>query len=162
MHSRGKRVTGAAAILAGVSLGTMIAGAPAAGAAPGHAPTVRADARGVAKAASGCRWASSSISGASAWGTLCWTGKTLSARSIQVRDSASDGRYAAFRIQFRYYYGYRWQTVTGYILTSKGHTAVWTSPKHNWSYGQGRKVKDFTMQVCKLGSGHRTCDSRWR
>ncbi|GAA2628971.1 hypothetical protein SMC26_29755 [Actinomadura fulvescens] len=111
-----------------------------------------------------CRKGRSSISGASAWATLCWENPRGVARlSLKgsVRDSANDGKYAQFRIHWRVSRGTYWQTKTAIIKTTKGKRAPITLPV-NMDTMYGLRFKDFWMQACKQGSGKRTCDSRWR
>ncbi|MFP3964089.1 hypothetical protein SMC26_17345 [Actinomadura fulvescens] len=129
--------------------GTVISG-------PMTAPTAKAQAGW-----SGCRYASSAIAGASIKGKLCWDwGEGISVKG-SVTDSARDGKYAMFRIHWRWsrtpFPG--WQTQTKFIRTTKGKKAPITR-RFYWDQPDG-KVKDFWIQVCKQGSGKRTCDSRW-
>jgi hypothetical protein len=51
-----------------------------------------------------------------------------------------------------------WHTETVFLKTTKGKYAPVTLPVHSITY---TTVKDFWIQVCKQGSGHRTCDSKW-
>ncbi|MBO2462124.1 hypothetical protein [Actinomadura violacea] len=153
--------------LAGAGLVAVAAAAPAGAAARPAARPAAAARQAPARPAAGenarstkCRKASSSISGAKAWGTLCWNPDQIFANGY-VRDSKADGKYAAFRVQFRYWNLVKWQTVTTYIRTTKGYKSPKTLSIRNWTNESGYKMKDFWMQVCKQGGSHRTCDGHW-
>ncbi|MFA1550216.1 hypothetical protein [Actinomadura chokoriensis] len=146
--------------LAGASLTAVVAGAPPASAAPTRTAARTGAIGGEIEALSGCRNESSSISGAKASGRLCWSTHEISVSKIKLRDSASDGHYAVFRIHFRLKH-YGWHTFTTDIVSTKGRRAPVTVTRSKWVYDPKYKVKDFWMQVCKRRGSHRTCDSRW-
>ncbi|WP_432925667.1 hypothetical protein ACQPZZ_33415 [Microbispora sp. CA-135349] len=110
-----------------------------------------------------CRHTSSSLSGASARGTLCWqklSGEIRFTVDGSLKDSAGDGRYAVFRVHYRSRTAVGWSTHTKDIRTTKGHNAP-VSLYVDWRGSASRGLKDFWMQVCKQGGGKRTCDSHW-
>lgn len=124
-----------------------------------------ASASALAAVATTCRSASSSISGASITGTLCWgpapsRGHVVARVSGKVTDNAGDGKYAMFRIHYRYEDILGWKTKTEIIKTTKGHYAPVTLSA-SWESAQYGAIKDFWIQVCKQGSGRRICDSTW-
>lgn len=144
--------------LIAATISLAIAGTIAVSAAPAQASTARVP--------SGCRTASSSYSGTAIYGRICWGADPDDDRTMQawvngsVTDRAGDGKYAMFRIHYRFLGQYRWHTRTEVIKTTKGKTAPVQLAVRSGKY-RFYRIKDFWIQACKQGSGVRQCESVW-